>query len=265
MDLELSNRTIVITASNSGLGKACAKRYLLENANVVMASNSEESIQRTASELIEDTKISEDRLMAVKCDVTSVNDIRSLISQTIDEFGSLDVLLCNHGEIPAVSFEQSSINEWDVSHKNVVSSNRWLAEVSLPHLQRSEIGSLIIITNSASREPKENDIISNVFRLSLYGLAKTISKEYSPEVRANIISFHAIKSDEFQQRIKEKAKSQEITSNHALQSHIEEVSLDRPGDPSELADAVSYLSSPRASYITGEVISVDGGWSQYVL
>lgn len=265
MNLELTDRTAIVAASSSGLGYACASRLLEEGANVAICSRSSDRVELAADQLTEITGADSKRILPVVCDVTERDDIQRLVEQTVETFGSLDIQVNNHGGPPAVTFEEASEEQWKESHEGVISSNRWLAEAALPHLEESDIGSLLIVTSASARESPKNHAISNVYRLGLYGMVKTISREYGPEVRANAITPRFVMTDRIEYKISRRAEHQGISEEEALKSRVEEVSLDRPGDPEEFADAVAYLASPRASYVTGEILSVDGGWSRFVL
>lgn len=265
MDLKLGDRTAVVAASSSGIGYACARQLLREGANVTVCSRTPENVDSAIDSLIEETGVDEGRILGVTCDITDRSDVNELIDETVDTFGSVDIQVNNHGGPPAVTFEEATEDEWDSAYRGVVESNRWMAEAALPHLRESDLGSLIVVTSASAREPPENHAISNVFRLGLYGMTKTISREYAPEVRANAVTPRFIMTERIEYKVQRRAEHRGISTEEALQSRIDEVSLDRPGEPAEFGDAVAYLASPRAGYVTGEVLSVDGGWSRHVL
>lgn len=265
MDLELTDKTAVVAASSSGLGYASARRLLKEGANVAICSRSSDRVKSAAERLTDEADVSSDRILPAVCDITEQNDIEKFVERTVDTFGSLDVQVNNHGGPPAVTFDEATEEQWQESHEGVISSNRWMAEAALPYLKESDIGSLLVVTSASARESPTNHAISNVYRLGLYGLVKTISREYGPGVRANAITPRFVMTDRIEYKVQRRAEHEGISEEEALESRVEEVSLERPGDPEEFADAVAYLASPRASYVTGEILSVDGGWSRFVL
>lgn len=265
MDLELTDCTAIVTASSRGIGYAAAEQLLKEGANVTICSRSEESVTEAAEALADATNVDDRRILPVACDITEREQIDKLVEKTVDAFGGVDVHLNNHGGPPAVTFEEATDEQWEESYRSVISSTRWLTEAVLPQLEESDMGSLITVTSASARESPRGHAISNVFRLGLYGLVKTISKEYAPSVRSNAVTPRFIMTDRIEYKVKRRAEQRGLTEEEALQSRVEEVSMDRAGKPEEFADAVAYLASPRSSYITGEIVSVDGGWSRYVL
>lgn len=264
MDLELADKTAFVAASSQGLGRASAARLLEEGANVTISSRSRENVDQAREAILDETGAPSDHVLACRCDVTDRSTIESAVERTVDTFGGLDVMVNNHGGPPAITFADASDDDWQQAFTGVIMSNIWLTRAALPHLEASDGGSVVTITSASAREPGESHALSNVFRLGLYGFTKTIAIEYGPAIRANCITPRFVMTERIEYKIRRRAEHRGISFDEALQTRIDEVALDRPGDTTEFADAVAYLASPRASYITGDVLSVDGGWANSV-
>jgi NAD(P)-dependent dehydrogenase (short-subunit alcohol dehydrogenase family) len=265
MDLQLDNKVAFISASTKGLGRESACRLVEEGASVTISSRDERHIAKAREYILDQTNADPSDVLALICDVTERDEVRDAVEETVDTYGGLDVMVNNHGGVPATTFAEASREQWDRAYKQVIESNVAMAEAALPHLDESEHGALITITSSSAREPPENHIFSNVFRLGLYGLTKSIAKEYAPSVRANCVSARYVMTDQVRYMIERRAEHEDISIEAAEQARNDEVLLDRPGNPAEFADAVAFVASPRASYITGEIVSIDGGWTRSVL
>lgn len=265
MDLGLEDRTAFVAASSKGLGRASAMRLAKEGANVVISSRSEDNLKNAYDTITAESAVDESQVHTTVCDLSDRPSIEAAIETTVERFDSLDVLVNNHGGPPAVTFDAATDEQWDKAFTNVIKSNVHLARFGLPHLQENGGGSLITVTSASAREPSENHVLSNVFRLGLYGLTKSIAHEYAPDVRANCVTPRFVMTERIEYKIERRAEHRDITVEEAKQTREDEVILDRPGDPTEFADAVAFLASPRASYTTGSILSVDGGWERSVL
>lgn len=258
---QVDGKTALVAASSKGLGFASAKELAAGGANIAICSRDTDRLAEAKTRLIDATDADPDLVLTVECDLTDTEAIRNLVNETIDTFGELDILVNNHGGVPSLSLPASDLEDWDRSYRLCIRSNVCLTKEAVPYLIESGDGAVVTITAATAKEPPTGHVISNVFRLGLFGFTKTIAKEYGPEVRANCVAPGYIMTDRVEERTAQQAKQQDTTPEEVKQSRNEKALVNRPGRPQELAETVAFLASPASSYITGEAIVVNGGAS----
>lgn len=265
MDLRLAGSAAFVAASSKGIGRESALRLAQEGARVTVSSRSEENTEAAREYVLDRSDADPADVLAVPCDVTDQAAVTDAIERTVDAFGGLDILVNNHGGTRPGAFEELTTDMWDHGYEQVVRSNVWLSQAALPHLVESDDGNIVTIASASSTEAPANHSLSNVFRLGLYGLTKTIAREYAPDVRANVLAPRYIMTGRIEYLIENRAETRGISLEESQRSRDDEVLLDRPGTPEEFADALAFLASPAAGYVTGTVLPVDGGWIQSVV
>ena len=265
MDLELDQASVFVAASSKGLGRAIAERLAIEGADVTISSRSESNLEEAYDAITSNPAVAEEQVFPTVCDLSDRKSINNAIAATVERFGRLTGLVNNHGGPPAITFEDATENDWDEAYQNVIQSNIRLLNAGIPHLQDNGGGSIVTVTSASAREPGENHVLSNVFRLGLYGLTKSIAVEYAPTIRANCVTPRFVMTERIEYKIRRRAEHRGISIEEATQSRRDEVLLNRHGTPEEFGDAVAFMLSPRSSYTTGSIFSVDGGWSEHVL
>ena len=247
MDLGLRGRTAIVCGASSGIGLAIAESLAAEDANVVMFARGRETLEREAERL---------GALAVRGDVTVPRDLERLVSQTVEAFGGLDVLVNNSGgppRSPAVGLAAPDVER--AVELLLVSAIR-LTGLCLPHVRRSPAGRVINIESSSVREPVDNLVLSNAVRPGVIGWAKTLARELGPDgVTVNSIAPGRIDTP----------RLAEVYPDGPTEADLEAIPLRRFGAPREIGDVVCFLASERASYVTGTVVPVDGGLTRSLL
>ncbi len=258
MDLGLKNRVVLVTGSSQGMGRAIAEAFAREGARVVMCARREEILQNAAEEIRQATGA---EVIPFRADVTSPSDIRALVQFTVDRFGRLDVLVCNSGGPPAKSFEEVTDEEWQqYLNMNLISFIR-LANATIPHMKKQKWGRILNLTSVSVKQPINGLVISNVARLGVVGLTKSLSNELAPyNILVNNVCPGYVQTERVEELAQTRAKQLNQTPEEVLQSYHREIPLGRMGKPKEIADVFVFLASERASYITGVSLHVDGGY-----
>lgn len=253
MDLGLTGKTALVTASSKGMGKACALGLAAEGARVVMCARTAADLEVAAEEVRRKTGA---EVLAVPADVTRADDVSRLVARAQEAFGGVDVLVANAGGPPRGSFEEMADAQWygafEVSLLSVV---RLVREV-LPSMRRRRWGRIITIQSSSVKQPIEGLDLSNAVRPGAAGLMKTLAAELGPDnILVNTVCPGRILTDRLLGGATQSGMSREQYVAHVGT----DVPLRRVGTPEEFANVVVFLASERASYVTGVALLVDGG------
>jgi len=262
MNLGLKNKVALVLASSKGLGLACAKGFYEEGANVVICSRSEENL-KIAKEKIEaaDSITSDNKVFPVVADLIDEDKIENLVEKTLKEFGKIDILVHNAGGPPSGPIEKITKEEWSNSIDLNLRSFIRISELIIPVMKKQKSGRIIAITSVSVKQPLNNLVLSNTTRLGVVGFAKTLANEYGQyNILVNVVCPGPTLTDRMKELINTTVKDTGKTYEEVEKTWINPIPLGRLGKPEELANLVVFLASERASYITGTVIQVDGGF-----
>jgi len=258
MDLGLKDRVAIVAASSRGLGKACALELAREGARVVICGRDPESLAATAEEIETATGA---EVLAVEADLTDAEQIRTLVAQTLDLFGRIDILVTNNGGPPAGFFGDFDDDAWLAAHQLTLLSAVRLIRAVLPTMRARRWGRIVNITSVSVKQPIDNLLLSNVYRPGVIGLAKTLSAQLAAEgITVNNVAPGYTRTDRVLDLARARAASGDQTVEAVLVGTAANVPMRRMGEPAELAALVAFLVSERAAYITGATIQVDGGY-----
>lgn len=257
MDLGLSNKTVLVSASSKGIGKAIAAAFVQEGANVVICSRSLSDIEKTASELLQ---YSRGKVLALQCNVDSHEQILETVRITKEQFGTIDILVNNCGGPSAGFFEELSEEKWNSAYNQVLLSAKRFIEAVLPSMKENKWGRIINVTSISVHQPIDNLILSNSFRAALTGMSKTLSTQLA---RFNITVNNVAPGFTLTERITELAKNRASVAGKTIEEVIrdmtKEIPAGRMATTEEIAGAVLYFASIQAAYTTGNSLHVDGG------
>ena len=257
MDLGLSGKNSLITGSSSGLGFATAKILLAENVNTIINGRNKEKLKMSAENLKTETgKLP----LILSGDVTDHNFPKQLVEFASNNFNCLDILITNSGGPPPGRFEEFSDDNWQNAVELSFLSHVRLIRSFLPLLRRSETPSVLTITSFTVKQPTSNLILSNAIRAATVGLTKSLSQEFGQTgIRFNSILPGWTSTERVQQLIKNRAEQNHTSTEIETRKITEQISLGRFASPEEFARVAVFLVSPAASYLTGVMLSVDGG------
>lgn len=261
MDLKLDGKRAFVAASSKGLGQAVAMCLAQEGAQVAISSRSEQNLANAREHICSETGTND--VHTITCDLRNSEDIRTAIKETIDIFGGLDVLVTNHGGPPSMNFEEATPEDFDDAAEMVIESTFTTVKAALPALLEGKDSAVAHIVSASARESPENHLISNGTRPGIYGISKSLSNTYANEgLRSNCVCPRGIMTERLEYKIRDLAERRDVSYEEAKVLREEELPISRLGDPLEFGKAVAFLVSPVASFITGAVLPIDGGWTR---
>ena len=260
MDLRLKDKVVLVTAASRGLGAASARRFAEEGARVAITARNGERLTALAQAISKDTGA---EVLPIAGDVTQPGDVERMVQSTIDRWGRLDILVTNAGGPAAGKFLDLKLEQWEAAVQLSLMSVVRLCYAALPHLLQNEPpqrGTIVAITSLSVKQPVENLLLSNSVRMAVIGLLKTLSNEFGPQgIRVNAIAPGWTRTERVLEIMESRAKANGTTPEEELKKQAAAIPFGRVGEPDEFADALVWLASPRASYVHGIVLPVDGG------
>jgi 3-oxoacyl-[acyl-carrier protein] reductase len=263
VELGLTDRVAIVTGSSRGIGKAIALGLAQEHAKITICAREEKQLRATEEEI---KRLTGSDVLALKADVKDKNDVKRLVSDTITKYGRIDILVANTGGPLPVPFTATTEDQWKDAYNQLFASVLNLCWEVIPHMQQRRWGRIITMTSIAAKQPVGNLILSNSIRAGILGLTKTLANELA---ESNILANSVCPGYTLTERVEELATFEEEKTGkpriEMIQEWAKAIPLKRMADPREIADVVVFLASERASYITGTVIQVDGGWIRGIL
>jgi 3-oxoacyl-[acyl-carrier protein] reductase len=257
MDLGLKNKRALITGASRGLGYATALALAREECRVVINSRDPAKVKAAAGKINKETGT---QVIGLAGDVTSPEVPASLIAQTVEALGGLDILITNAGGPPPGAFESFDEDAWQKAMDLSFMSHVRLIRAALPHLRRSDAASVLAITSWVSKQPMLNLVLSNSIRAATAGLVKSLALELGRDhIRFNSIMPGWTETERVQDLMAFRAKNNTTTIDEEIAKVVTEIPLGRMAKPEEFANVAAFLVSPAASYVHGVSTPVDGG------
>ncbi len=265
MNLGLQNKTAIVTGGASNIGKAIVEGFSEEGANVVIADIDQAQGERVAEKLQES---GDSQILFVQTDVSDRSQVEHMVNKTLKIFGQIDILVNNAGWTVNGLFLEKSMSEWEKE----VAINLWgpihcVREVA-PSMVAQSSGKIITIGSDAGRVGENQEAVYSACKGGIIALSKSLAREFGRDnVTVNVVSPGLTLPENIEDAgtnslwHHESPQGRIFRDKDTLAKIVKRYPLKRIGAPDDLVPMVLLLSSDKSSYITGQVISVSGGYA----
>jgi len=261
MKLGLAGKTVIITGGGSNIGRAISLAFAAENSNIVIADLDESQAQKVAQEA---KALGSGQVVIIKTDVTNNDQVEAMVKKTIDDLGTVDVLVNNVGWTIDRLFLEKSREEWE----REIQLNFWsdinCIRAVLPHMVEKKVGSIVSLGSDAGRMGEYREAVYGGCKGAVITMSKALAREVGRYgIRLNVVCPGLTPGDpeEIGDGSLWTGEIGKTFTPEAKERAAKAYPLRKLGKPHEVANAVVFLASDAASHITGQTLSVSGGYT----
>jgi NAD(P)-dependent dehydrogenase (short-subunit alcohol dehydrogenase family) len=253
----LDGKVAIITGASKGIGRALSLCFAREGAAVICAARSEDLVHETARMVRE----ARGRALAVTCDASREEDVKRMVAAGVATFGKITTLVNNAGDGgPTKPVEDYTMDDWLYTIHSCLTSSYVCTRYAVPELVRAGGGAIVNISSTAGRRGLAYRIGYCSAKAGQVGMTYGMALELGPRgIRVNCVAPGAVEGDRIDRVIAGQAEVRGTTTAAVRQAFIERSPLRRMTTADDIADAVAFLASDRASNISGQVLAVNAG------
>jgi NAD(P)-dependent dehydrogenase (short-subunit alcohol dehydrogenase family) len=246
----LQNKVALITGASSGIGKATARLFAQNGAQIVVAARHENALTQISDEI----RAQNGQGVAIQTDVTRFDDCKNAIKKAVSEFGRLDILVNAAGIIGTGSVENTRPEDWAYMMDVNLNGIFYLMHLAVPHLQKTK-GTIVNVSSVTGLRAFPNILAYCVSKAGLDQMTRCAALDLAPKgIRVNAVNPGVVATNLHRSSGFSEEKYQAFLE-HSKTTHP----LGRVGTPEEIAESILFLASEKSGWITGETLSIDGG------
>ncbi|HKK53028.1 MAG TPA: glucose 1-dehydrogenase [Myxococcota bacterium] len=243
----LDDQVAIVTGGGKGIGEAIAVAFAEAGADCVLVARTKSDLESVARAVRERGR----RALPIAADVNDLGSLAEIVERTIGELGRLDVVVNNAGGSRSKPILRTRVEELEKSFHFNVSVPFELVRLSAPHMLEAGAGSVVNISSVAAKNAVRGNLAHGLTKAALNQLTRLMAAELAPKIRVNAVLPGAVETDALRGWL----ASMDPAVRDTMRANTP---LRRNGEPRDIADAVLYLCSPAAAWVTGELLKVDG-------
>lgn len=262
MDLGIAGKTALVSGASQGIGRAIALALAAEGARLVLNARNEAKLRQTAEAI----NAKGGAAVYLAADLSEPETPARLAELATAEFGPVEILVGNTGGPPPGAAAELDEASWRAAAELLFYPQLRLTAAVLPGMRRRGWGRVLYVTSISVKEPIENLALSNALRAAVTGYAKTLAREVAADgVTVNTLGPGYTATERVNSLFAKNAARLGKTPEELLKAQLAQIPAGRMADPAETAAVAAFLVSAPASYLTGQAIMVDGGYSHGLL
>lgn len=253
MELSFKNKKIIVTGGSAGLGRAIVEAFLADGANVATCARHPETLDELKRKY-------GDQIFVKRVDLMRMEDTKDFMELAAKKFGGIDTLVFNPPHSVKVPISKLTLDDWHRSFDAIYSCMLVAVAVVIPKMAQARKGSVVVVSSLAAIEPIDSMAASSVLRSGVASWVKLMTREYGPKgLRFNAVMPGFMDTPAVRKTLANLAKEQGKSVGAVTKALVRTVPLRRLGTARDVAQAVMFLASDVASFISGTTLLVDGG------
>jgi 3-oxoacyl-[acyl-carrier protein] reductase len=254
--MELQGQVAIVTGAGRGIGRATALELARMGADIVVAELDTGGADKTAA-LVQDAGR---KAAVIPTDVTRRGDLAAMVQRTVAAFGRIDVLVNNAGIYRAAATLDVTEEHWDAIMTINAKAVFFVSQAVLPTMIAAKRGAIVNLASMAGKIGSRTNLPYNVSKAAVVSMTKSLALAHAADgIRVNCVCPGYVDTDMWHQVAREQGKLLDLTPEEFTKRRAESVPLGRMERPDDVAAVIGFLASPRAGYMTGQALSVDGG------
>lgn len=258
MNINFNNKRVLVTGGTYGIGRATVESFVSEGARVAVCARSQDILSEMQARHGKN-------LLTRSVDLMDIQSLQGFVKEVCERWGGMDALVYNPPHSTKVPIDELSLDDWQTSYEAIYKGMLAATAAVLPFMIKQKNGSVVVVSSIAAIEPISNMPPSSVFRSGLAAWLKLMAQEYGPSgIRFNAVMPGYTRTPAVEKLLSKKSILNHTSSEDEANALSKSIPLRRLGRPEDTAQAILFLSSGLAAYITGTTLLVDGGFTKGV-